>query len=132
MLDAVLPERVGSVQAMPQVQSFCLTVDGSRHALTLRVDRVTNAEEGRCTSDTAPSCHERQLPNGRWATAYDDGHARTVLDQHVVMIDVFGSAAASAEELLDAFANPQFTEMVDEWASHPDWTGWGGDGRATK
>jgi hypothetical protein len=131
VLEAVLPEQVDTVEAMPQMQSFCLTTNGRRYALTLRVDAVPVAEEGRCTADARMPCSEGRLPNGHWAVAWDS-HARTILAGHVVTIDVFGPAPITAEDLLDAMADPRFTAMVDEWASHPAWTAWGGDGRATK
>lgn len=133
VLDAVLPGRVTAVRAMPQVQSYCVTAKGLDRALTLRVDAVAKAEEGRCDAETAGTCHERRLPGGHWAVAYDDGHARTVLGTtHVVTVDTFNSGAASAGQILDALADPRFTTMVEEWASHADWTGWGGDGKVTK
>jgi hypothetical protein len=153
VLDKALPDRFGKVTAERLVHSFTVRKGDRKYAITFRVDAEAGVQPPRCEADGAKgptSCLARTLPNGWRAVGShqptsampDDTvlplpQVETTYRGHRVSLFMFNDqryaerVPISDNEMLDIFADPAFAAAIVEWASHPDWTDWGGSATGT-
>ncbi|WP_460649394.1 hypothetical protein [Kribbella endophytica] len=140
-LDRLLPARFGKVAADSDFDGYRVRVADADFPITFRVGTPQRSGTPTCAKDqTVQSCVAKTIQPGGYPVEASQGVAhtndgRTIVipaarmlyqgnEVELTIFPLFASGSAvtiSDQELLAVVSKPAFLDLVDEWASHPEW-----------